>query len=103
MIESPRPPLILALFLVMAAAPRNLPAEEPDPAKSRAAVEALGSGNGADDAALASVPLTKEDAARALQILRDRWVAEVRKTRADEFQARRIKLGDLEMLFAFKV
>ena len=103
MIESRHPHLILALFLVAIIAPRALPADEPDPAKSRAAVEALGSGKGADDAALASVPLTKEDAARALQILRDRRVAEVKKTRADEFQARRIKLGDLEMPFAFKV
>jgi hypothetical protein len=103
MIASRRPPLILALCFVLAADPRDLRADEPDPAKSRAAVEALGSAQGEGDAALASVPLTREDVARALQILRDRRIAEVRKTRADEFQARRLKFGDLEMPFAFKV
>lgn len=77
-------------------------AVEVDATKSRAAVEALrrsDSKNGAGD----RTPLTKADARTALEILRVRRLEELVRTRKDEVKAGRIKLGGLEMPFAFKI
>ncbi len=78
----PRPRLLaicLGLVALMSAGPRPLRADEP------------------------SAPLTRDEAAKAVADLRARRVAEVRETRAAEVEARRIKLGDLEMPFFYKV
>ena len=82
----------LALLLLLAA-----PA---DPAASASAVQTLEAG---DDSKHEATPLTRDDAARALKILVDRRTARVRPGREGEVKDRRIKLGDLEMPFAYKV
>jgi poly(3-hydroxybutyrate) depolymerase len=79
-----------------------LRAEEPDPSNSKAAVESLADKE-TPAAKYASTPLTKEDAGRALNILLERRVAEVKASREAEVQAKRIKISDLEMPFAYKV
>lgn len=71
-----------------------------DPAKSKAAVEALSAG---DASKVATAPLTRDDTSKALTILLDRRIAEVRATREGEVKDRRIKLGGLEMPFAYKI
>ncbi|WP_435008880.1 alpha/beta hydrolase [Tundrisphaera lichenicola] len=91
---------VLALLLPV---DRPLAADVPDPARSKAAVEALESADGPLDPALAATPLTKDDAARARKVLIDRRVAHVRETRAGEFQDRRIEIDGLAMPFSFKV
>ncbi len=94
--------LVAFLGLSSMLIPSTLGAEGPDRAKSSAAVDALG-GKAASKADYGSVPLTKEDAARALAILWGRHVAEIKQARAAEVKARRLKVGDLEMPFAYKV
>jgi len=71
-----------------------------DPANSRAAVKALAT-NKAEK--YATTPLTKDDTSKALAILLDRRVAEVKATREAEVKDKKIKLGDLEMKFAYKI
>ncbi len=100
-----RPSLLCAaLGLALAA---DLRADEAGPAlrsTSRAAVEALGSaGARPTDPGSAAVPLTREDAVIAARILRDRHAARIREGRTAEVKAGRIKLGDKEMPFAYKV
>ncbi len=91
----------LAALLATLAGPQALRAEgPPDPAKSRAAVEALADGR---DAGLESAPLTRDDAGRALRVLADRHAAAIRKDRAAEVEARRIELGGREMPFFYRV
>jgi len=103
MIARHRPPLRIALALVVAAPWAVRADEAPSVARSRDAVEALALARGVPDPALASAPLTREDARRALKILHERREAEVKRTRAAEVRAGRLKLGDLEMPFATKV
>lgn len=71
-------------------------------ADSRAAVEALAAGKtlGPKEA---GTPLTRDDAARALGILSARRNAEVETTREAEVREKRIRVGDLEMPFFYKV
>jgi poly(3-hydroxybutyrate) depolymerase len=98
----PRTSRILAC-LILSLAPSTLRADEvppADPANSKAAVEALAAG---DFAKYATTSLTKDDVSKALAILLDRRIAEVKATREAEVKDRRIKLGDLEMPFAYKV
>jgi poly(3-hydroxybutyrate) depolymerase len=98
MIDSPL--RLLACLIIAQFAPSNLRADEINPANSKAAVEALS----ANDAAKhATTPLTKDDASKALGILLDRRIAEVKATREAEVKDRRIKLGGLEMPFAYKI
>ncbi len=85
----------LGFFLVS-----PLRAEQPDPAPSRAAVEALKSGKSAK---FATTPLTKDDASKALDILLERRVAEIKSTREGEVKAKRVEIGDLKMPFAYKI
>jgi hypothetical protein len=99
MIASPLPAVRLLTCLILASS--TLLADEADPAKSKAAVEALAAGN--DPAKFATTPLTKEDASKALAILLDRRLAEVKATREAEVKEKRIKLGDLQMPFAYKI
>jgi hypothetical protein len=96
-------PRLVACLILASLAGSTLRADEippADPANSKAAVEALATGNPAGHS---TTPLTKVDSARALNILLDRRVAEVKATRELEVKDRRIKLGDLEMPFAYKV
>jgi hypothetical protein len=97
--------LVAPVLLVSMLAGPTLGADEvppADPAKSKAAVEALAA-DGASAEKHATTPLTKDDAARALRILDDRRVAGIRKAREAEVAAKRIKIGDLEMKFDYKV
>jgi poly(3-hydroxybutyrate) depolymerase len=89
------PCLLLIGFLLT---PSTLLAD--DPANSKAAIEALAA-NKAEN--FATTPLTKDDASKALAILLDRRVAEVKATREAEVKDRRIKLGDLQMPFAYTI
>jgi len=70
-----------------------------DPARSKAAVEALAAG----DPGLDATPLTRDDADRAVRVLADARAAAIRADRAAEVEARRIKLDGLEMPFFYKV
>ena len=90
---------LLAMVLISLAG-SSLRVEGPVPANSKAAVEALSAGNFEK---FATTPLTKPDASKALAILLDRRVAVVKKTREAEVKEKRIKLGDLEMKFDYKI
>jgi poly(3-hydroxybutyrate) depolymerase len=97
--------LLLAGLGVVLLGPSASRADEPravDPARSKAAVDALAAGTDLT-AEEAATPLTKDDAARALGILHGRRVAEVKASRAGEFRERRIRIGGLEMPFSYKV
>jgi predicted esterase len=78
----------------------DLRADGPDPAQSKAAVEALASGKGES---LSTTPLTKADASKALDILLERRIAEVKQAREAEVKAKRIEIGELKMPFAYKI
>jgi hypothetical protein len=80
----------------------SLRADGPDQAQSRAAVESL-KAQETPAAKQASTPLTRDDAARALGILLDRHVAEIEASREAEVKAKRIKIGELEMKFEYKI
>jgi hypothetical protein len=90
--------LSLACLGLLVSSP--LLADSPDPAQSKGAVEALKAG---DAEKSASTPLTKDDASKALNILLDRHVAEIKKAREAEVKAKRIEIGDLKMPFAYKI
>src|SRR5579859_6048106 len=68
---------LLACLILASLTPSILLAAEADPANSRAAIQAL-----ADNHAerYATTPLTKDDASKALAILLDRRIAEVKAT-----------------------
>ena len=93
----PHPCLLLTGLIL---APSTLLADNPQPANSKVAIEALASG---DAAKFATTPLTRDDASKALAILLERRVAEVKETREAEVKDRRIKLGDREMPFAYTI
>jgi hypothetical protein len=105
------PPLALGLatcVVALAVADRSRAddgAAAPDPGRSRAAVRTLE--EAPSDQFLPpdvlATPLTKDDARGAQDLLWDRHVAAIRRDRADEFRTRRLRIGDLEMPFAFKV
>ncbi len=94
--------LVACLVLLESVATSPLWADAPDRARSSAAIKALG-GPDAPKSDYASVALTREDAGRALAILWERHVAEIKESRAAEIKAKRLKIGDLEMPFAYKV
>jgi poly(3-hydroxybutyrate) depolymerase len=97
----PIPALRLLTCLILASlAPSTLLADEADPATSKAAIEALAANHAEKYTA---TPLTKDDASKALGILLDRRIAEVKATRAAEVKDHKIKLGELEMPFAYKI
>ncbi|MEO2017865.1 MAG: transglutaminase domain-containing protein [Fuerstiella sp.] len=50
-----------------------------------------------------TVPLTRDDAARAKEMLWQDHVATIRRTRADEMEARELVAGDLTMPFYYKI
>ncbi|MCP4174485.1 MAG: polyhydroxyalkanoate depolymerase [Fuerstiella sp.] len=55
-----------------------------------------------DERAFADVPLARDDAARAKELLWQNHVATIRRTRAAEMQARELAVGDLRMPFFYK-
>ena len=96
---APRASLLVAFLALVA--PALAEDRTADPARSKAAFEALAAGG--DAATFATVPLTKEDASKALTLLAERRLAEVRATREAEVKERRLQVGELSMPFAYKV
>ena len=99
----------IALLLIVFATPL-FAADDPDSAKSAAALESLKAELDANPAlspelaakAFASVPLTKADAAVARELLWKSHVALIKKDRAGEMKDKLLKDGKLEMPFSFK-
>jgi predicted esterase len=95
--------ILIALLASLSAAL----AEEPNPEASQTAVAGLThwlEGNRTartplEKAPFAAVALTKDDAKRAAHALWEDHLAELRQTRADELQAKVIRLGEREMKF----